>query len=68
MLDDRLVPLDTASATPVSEGLAWAVEAALAVDIRGRPQDTGQWLAFLGERDAGGKSPAVPERDAGVEA
>ena len=47
MLEDRLVPVDVASATPVSGGLARAVEAALAVDMRRRPQDVGQWLAML---------------------
>ena len=68
MLEDRLVPLDTASATPVSAGLARAVEAALVVDMRRRPQDTGEWLALLGEGDAGGKSPVLPEPEAGSRA
>ena len=72
VLDDQLAPLDTASATPVSGGLARAVEAALAVDMRQRPQDTGEWLALLGEEGAAregvvaghGMSTAAPEADA----
>ena len=53
MLEDRLVPVDAAAATPVSQGLAAAVEAALTVDMRRRPQDMGEWLAILGEGSAG---------------
>ena len=76
MLEDRLVPVDTASATPVSGGLAGAVEAALAVDMRQRPQDTGQWLALLSEGRAGTAGEAIvagrgiaaaPEADTGSE-
>ena len=59
MLEDRLVPVAAASATPVSGGLARAVEAALAVDMRQRPQDTGQWLALLGEGGAGTAGEAI---------
>ena len=76
MLEDRLVPVDAASATPVSGGLARAVEAALAVDMRQRPQDTGQWLALLSEGGAGTAGEAIvagrgiaaaPEADTGSE-
>ena len=74
MLEDRLVPVDAASATPVSGGLARAVEAALAVDMRQRPQDTGEWLALLSEGGVGTVGEAIvagrgiaaaPEADTG---
>ena len=75
VLDDQLAPLDTAAATPVSGGLVRVVEAALAVEMRGRPQDMGEWLALLGEGSAAAREPVVaghgiaaaPEADAGSE-
>ena len=68
ILEDRLVPVAAASATPVSGGLARAVEAALAVDMRQRPQDTAEWLALLGEGGAGTAGEViVPEAVAGPE-
>ena len=76
VLDDQLAPLDTATPTPVSGGLARVVEAALAVDMRRRPQDMGEWLALLGEGGpgtagevivAGRGIAAAPEADAGSE-
>ena len=66
ILEDRLVPVAAASATPVSGVLARAVEAALTVDMRQRPQDTGQWLALLGGGGpgrAGEATGAAPEAD-----
>ena len=74
VLDDQLAPLDTATATPVSGGLARVVDAALAVEMRRRPQDMGEWLALLGEEGAGREGvvaghviAAGPEADAGSE-
>ena len=76
VLDDQLAPLDTAAATPVSGGLVRVVDAALAVDMRRRPQDMGEWLALLGEGGpgtagevivAGRGIAAAPEADAGSE-
>ena len=74
VLDDQLASLDTATATPVSGGLVRVVDAALAVDMRGRPQDMGEWLALLGEGSAarepvvaGHGIAAAPEADAGSE-
>ena len=71
MLEDRLEPLASASAVPVSAGMCRAVEAGLAADLRWRPQDTGQWLALLGEERASGdegvagRVAAVPAGDSG---
>ena len=54
MLEDRLKSVDVVAPTPVSAELALAVEAALAVDMRQRPQDVREWLALLGDGSAGG--------------
>ena len=65
---DTLPPMERVAAFPVSSALGGAVAAALAMNQTDRPQDMAEWLALLGESDGGGKSPAVPERDAGAEA
>ena len=67
-MGDALPPVESVAASPVSSALGGAVAAALAMNPTDRPQDMAEWLALLGESDGGGKSPAVPERDAGAEA
>ena len=47
-MEDRLPPVDAVAASPVSGELAGAVMAALATDLRERPQDMAEWMAMLG--------------------
>ena len=63
---DELTPVREAAPHPVNPGLAAAIDAALSVHIRARPQDVNQLLAMLSEeKESVAPDPSVAKPTAG---